>query len=128
MAGPPELTQLAAGELPQQDPQRGRAYTPANSRFIPPARIRSRSPMRSAPASSPPITEVSFVVGFAAPELTAHCEDHVLVQQVRQAGLFGQFHDRDQPGAGHQIHVIEHGGAAVPPMRQFHRKCPSDPR
>src|SRR5664280_1442052 len=55
-------------------------------------------------------------------------EHHVLVQQVREPGLFGQFHDRDQSGAGHQILVIEHGRAVTPGMPQFHRKCPSDPR
>src|SRR5664280_1403180 len=55
-------------------------------------------------------------------------EHHVLVQQVREPGLFGQFHDRDQSGAGHQILVIEHGRAVTPGMPQVHRKCPSDPR
>jgi len=43
---------------------------------------------------------------------------------VRQPGLLGQRHHRNQPRAGHQILVIEHGRATTPVMGQSHRKCP----
>ena len=89
---------------------------------------RTRSLMLSASASRPPMIDVSFGVGFAAPDFTNSLVNaHMLVQQLRQPGLLGQFQHRHQPGARHQIHVIEHGDTTVPPMRQFHRKCPSDP-
>jgi hypothetical protein len=99
------------------------AYTPVNSRCIPPDRITSRSLMLSAPATRPAMTDVSFGVGLAAPDQLAG-EPDVLVQQARQAGLLGQLQHRDQSRARHQIHVIERGDTAVPPMRQFSPKVP----
>ena len=46
------------------------AYTPPNSRPIPPQRITSRSSMQSAPAAIPAMIEVSFPAGFAPAEAT----------------------------------------------------------
>ena len=62
------------------------AYTPPNSRGIPPERITSRSSMLSAPAAIPAMIEVSFPAGFAPAEATldvlnlTRCRD-----QLRQA-------------------------------------------
>jgi hypothetical protein len=46
------------------------AYTSANSRGIPPERIRSRSSMLSAPAAIPAMIEVSLPAGFAPADFT----------------------------------------------------------
>ena len=69
-AAPGQLSDVAAGELAQELPNVAGAYTPPNSRFIPPARIRSRSSMQSAPAAIPAMIEVSFPAGFTPAEAT----------------------------------------------------------
>ena len=46
------------------------AYTPPNSRGMPPARITSKSSMQSAPAAIPAMTEVSLPAGFTPADLT----------------------------------------------------------
>ncbi len=46
------------------------AYTSLKTRFIPPARINSRSSMLSAPAAIPAMIEVSFPAGFTPAEAT----------------------------------------------------------
>jgi hypothetical protein len=46
------------------------AYTPPNSRAIPPDRITSRSSIQSAPAAIPATIEVSLPAGFTAAEAT----------------------------------------------------------
>ena len=46
------------------------AYTPPNSRGVPPTRITSRSSMLSAPAAIPAMTDVSLAAGFTPAETT----------------------------------------------------------
>lgn len=46
------------------------AYTPPNSRPIPPVRITPRSSILSAPAAIPAMIEVIFPAGFTAAERT----------------------------------------------------------
>ncbi|HJT94917.1 MAG TPA: hypothetical protein VJ777_23775 [Mycobacterium sp.] len=78
---------------------------------MPPARIVSTSSMLSAPVSIPPMIEVSFPAGFAAPEDTRRGgEVDMGVDQVRQAGLFGECQHRIQPGRRNEIAFVEHRG------------------
>lgn len=48
---------------------------------------------------------------------------NLLGEQVRQAGVFGQGHDRDQSGARDEVVLVEHGGAVDELVGHFHRKC-----
>ena len=51
-------------------PTVAQAYTPANSRSMPPERITSRSSMQSAPAAIPAMIEVIFPAGFTPADVT----------------------------------------------------------
>ncbi len=46
------------------------AYTPPNSRDMPPERTTSRSSIQSAPAAIPAMIEVTLAAGFTAADLT----------------------------------------------------------
>ena len=92
---------------------------------MPPARITSRSAMLSAPAAMPAMIEVSFGVGLAAPaRIRSSVKRTCFVQQPAQTGLVGQFHHRDQPGARHEVLLIEHRAVFTPGMGCSHWKCP----
>jgi hypothetical protein len=54
-------------------PNVAHAYTPPNSRDMPPERITSRSSMHSAPAAIPAIIDVSLPAGFTAADFTLLC-------------------------------------------------------
>jgi hypothetical protein len=45
---------------------------------------------------------------------------HVLVDQVAEAGVGGQAHDRDQRGDRHEIRIIERAGNRRPGMENLH--------
>ena len=67
----------------------------------------------------------SFGAGLTAPELilgSAMCTFSPTSR--RQSGLLGQRHHRHQPGARHEMIVIEHRRTRAELMRHFHRKCP----
>ena len=94
---------------------------------MPPARTTSTSSMQSAPAHIPAIRVASFGAGLADPDLILGARDvNLLGQQLRQPGLLGQRHHRHQPGARHEIVLIEHRRLRGEPMRHLHRKCLSE--
>ena len=64
--------------------------------------------MLSAPAHMPAISVANFGAGLADPDLIrGSAMNDLLGQQHRQAGLFGQGHHRHQPGARHEMLIIE---------------------
>jgi len=116
-----QLADVTAGELAQQGAQRGRRVHPTEQP-VRPARadhVQVADAVRAGQQPADDRRQLRCRVGRTGSDHLAG-EPHMLVQQFRQAGLLGQFQHRDKPGARHQIHVIEHGGAAVPSMRQFH--------
>src|SRR4029078_4616984 len=61
------------------------------------------------------------------PGLDLRCRNADLVgQQFWQSGLGGQGHDRKQPGARHEMLIIEHRRLRGEPMRNLHRECLSE--
>jgi hypothetical protein len=75
--------------LLRNEPSVEGAYTPANTRGIPPCRITSRSSMLSAPAAMPATIEVSLPAGFTPVEGDRRIGDrHQFAHQVGQPGLF----------------------------------------
>jgi hypothetical protein len=74
--------------------------------------------MLSAPAAIPAMIADSFLAGFAPGRGDpARLPPDPLTDQLRQAGLLGQTHHRDQAGARHQILVIEHRVRTRPSIR-----------
>jgi hypothetical protein len=119
---------MTTGELAQQGAQRGRRVHPGEQPVHPtgPDHVQVVDAVRIGQQAADDRCQLGGRVRRTRLHQLAG-EPHMLIQQLRQAGLLGQFQHRDQSSARHQIHIIEHGDTAVPPMRQFHRKCPSDP-
>ena len=83
------------------------------------------SSMLSAPAHMPATTVASFGAGLAAPDLIRGAVMRTFsASRPRQAGLLGQRHHRHQPGARHEMLVIEHRRTRGEPMRHLHRTVP----
>ena len=96
------------------------AYTPPNSRFIPPERITSRSSMLSAPAAIPAMIEVSFPPGSTAADLTRVASIATwLVTSSDKPGPLGQRHHRHQTRVRHEILVIEQRRGRDQPCGNF---------
>ena len=67
------------------------------------------SSMLSAPAHIPAIRVASFGAGLADPDLIRGSAIRTFSpSRCDKPGLFGQRHHRHQPGARHEIVVIEH--------------------
>ena len=81
------------------------ARTPSNSRGIPPWRSTSMSAIESAPATMPATSADTFApAATPAPPGTVRCASASSLSPAR----CGQRHRRDQPGARHEIRIIEH--------------------
>jgi len=103
-----QLPHVVTGEFPQQDPQRRQgvhfaehpfhATGPDNVQVVDGIGAREQAPDDRG--------QLRCGVRRSGPDSFA-AEHHVPVKPVREPGLFGQFHDRDQPGAGPRILVIE---------------------
>ena len=114
-----QLQTVSVGELPQELPQAWPAHTPARTgAVIPPERITCRSSMLSAPAAIPAMIELSFPAGFTPAETTRVCTElDPLGDQLRQPGLLGQRHHRDQAGIRHQMLIVEQRRGRGPRVR-----------
>ena len=100
------------------------AYTPSNRVFMPPLRTTSMSSILSAPAHMPATSGRQLRRRIGRPRLDPrHRDADLLVKQTPQAGLLGQSHHRHQPGARHEMILIEHRRIGCEPMGHLHRKC-----
>ena len=116
-----QLAHMSTGELPEQGPQSGRCIHPTEHQVHPAGadHIQVADAVRAGQQAADDRRQLQCRVGRTGSDQLAG-EVHMLAQQIRQTGLLGQFQHRDQPRARHQIHIIEHGDATIPTMRQFH--------
>ena len=69
----------------------------------------------------------SFGAGLADPDLIRGAAICTFSPSSRdKPGLLGQRHHRHQPGARHEMVIIEHRRRRGEPMRHLHRKCLSE--
>jgi hypothetical protein len=94
-------------EQPQKVPNVDGARMSVNNRGMPPWRSRSRSSIESAPADHARDDGGGLRGGVDA---TLRRDLHMLAQQSGQPAPAGQRHDRDQPGARHEIRIVERCG------------------
>jgi hypothetical protein len=112
-----ELRDMAEAEFPQERAQR-RGRVRAVEQRAHGAMPQQRHVIDAVRAGDHPGDQRVHLAPGIGTLISGHAQ--MLVGQPCQAALIGQRHHWDQPGARHQIGVIEHRGPRRPHMRQSH--------